>query len=240
MTTLMIMMVISLTEIIRIKTRLEVSDPPGCLWDRGQSGIKRVATRQDYQEMIILIFIITIIGTMIINPLIQPAKRFMILNTKLFNSSVVWNRFFRDICGICAHCFPGWSTQLERITKCSAITVGHNCRNSLNPRCYTFEKSSLTKLDKSLIDRHIGKWLLIPRRLVDIVAHITRIPRVPFPLDISEMRPHIWQKYVMSFHRQPNSRCLEGDWSPTQTWGVYHWAVWFEMHLDNPKKLVER
>ena len=180
---------------------------------------------------------------MIINPIIQPATRFIILNTKLFNSSVVWTRFFWDICGICAHCFPGWSTQLWK----NHQMFGNYSRAQL-PQLV---KSSLLHIWEILIDQtwQIPHWpahwqmTSNPQKThrLNIVACITRIPRVPFPLDISEMRPHIWQKYVMSFHRQPNSRCLEGDWSPTQTWGVYHWAAWFEMHLDKPKKkLVER
>ena len=175
---------------------------------------------------------------MIMSPIIQPVSRFMILNTKLFNSSVVWTRFFWDICGICAHCFPGWSTQLWKNHQIFG--------NYLRAQLPQLVKSSLLHIWEILIDQtwQIPHWpahwqmTSNPQKThrLDIVARITRIPRVPFPLDISEMRPHIWQKYVMSFHRQPNSRCLEGDWSPTQTWGVYDWVACFEMHLDKPKK----
>ena len=81
----------------------------------------------------------------------------MILNTTLFTQ--VWSEI--DSSEIFVVFAPivslGGQPNFERITKYSAIIFEHNCRNSLNPRCYTFEKSSLTKLDKSLIDRHIGK-----------------------------------------------------------------------------------
>ena len=151
----------------------------------------------------------------------------MILNTKLFNSSVVWNRFFRDICGICAHCFPGWSTQLW---KNHQIFV-----NYLRAQLPQLVKSSLLHIWEILIDQTWqiphwpAHWQMTSNsqwtHRLDIVAHISRIPRVPFPLDISEMRPYIWQKYVMSFQRHSNSRCLEGDSCPTQNWELHDRVV---------------
>ena len=176
---------------------------------------------------------------MIMSPIIQPVSRFMILNTKLFHSSVVWNRFFRDICGICAHCFPGWSTQLWKNHQIFG--------NYLRAQLPQLVKSSLLHIWEILFDQtwQIPHWPAYWQMTsnpqwthrLDIVVRITRIPRVPFSLDISEMRPHIWQKYEMSFQRQLNSRCLEGDWSPTQKWELQYRVVCLEMHLDKTKNM---